>query len=660
MPDSSILITAQDRYSDAVSKMASITKSFSKDADEMQTILNRLSGQKTTLQFDAEKARQELKTLEKQFLATGSAQDKLAMEAAGQKYENIRRNLALVTKGASEAERQMQKTGEAFRKAGNQPGVGFSSIVSTVATAGALQLLGNASLGATNTLIGSAAGSEAGGMISSAISSAISGAAIGSIIPGIGTAVGAAIGAGAGLITGGAAVYGKQDDVFKSYVQDAYNRVTEERASSLSAGSAIAAGRETTMTSFTTLFGGAEKAQAYFEDLIEFAAKTPFAFDELTSISKTLKTFNYATEEMIPTLRKVGDAGAALGLSSSDVSLAATFIGRMRSSDKATLEYLNPLNERGFSVFQWIADDLDTTIADVYDKISKGKLSGTYVSDLILKQFDELYGGMMDVQSRTYAGMVSTLEDAQTELDNAMGVGYNEERKKGIAAETDFLSGETGEAMQEAYKSIGAWQADLENQKEEYIRNAIQAAMETDKYIAAKQAGDAVTMGRIIMEAKIHGINEYNAGPGAQEQLASDLALIESIRDDAALNKAYWDAGHKLGLEFSKGRAAGMNGISVQRAAEIDRIYAGYDNYTLRPGYAVGLPRVPYDNFPALLHEGERVLTAREARAADRNSGSVHVTITGNTFGGSMTPEEVGRAVVAEINRALILAAPAS
>ena len=43
--------------------------------------------------------------------------------------------------------------------------------------------------------------------------------------------------------------------------------------------------------------------------------------------------------------------------------------------------------------------------------------------------------------------------------------------------------------------------------------------------------------------------------------------------------------------------------------------------------HAAGLNRVPYDNYAALLHEGERVLTAREARAADRGGGSTPVSI---------------------------------
>lgn len=44
-------------------------------------------------------------------------------------------------------------------------------------------------------------------------------------------------------------------------------------------------------------------------------------------------------------------------------------------------------------------------------------------------------------------------------------------------------------------------------------------------------------------------------------------------------------------------------------------------------GYAYGLDRVPYDGFPALLHEGERVLTASEARQTEGGGVSVKVSV---------------------------------
>ena len=46
--------------------------------------------------------------------------------------------------------------------------------------------------------------------------------------------------------------------------------------------------------------------------------------------------------------------------------------------------------------------------------------------------------------------------------------------------------------------------------------------------------------------------------------------------------------------------------------------------------HAYGLKYVPHDNYPILAHQGERLLTAQEARAQDRaGAGGVSVTITG-------------------------------
>ena len=74
--------------------------------------------------------------------------------------------------------------------------------------------------------------------------------------------------------------------------------------------------------------------------------------------------------------------------------------------------------------------------------------------------------------------------------------------------------------------------------------------------------------------------------------------------------------------------------------------------------HAWGLGYVPYDNFPALLHQGERVLTASQARAADQGAGPrVQVTVTGNSFYGSDKDLEdrVARRVASEVVRAVEL-----
>lgn len=276
------------------------------------------------------------------------------------------------------------------------------------------------------------------------------------------------------------------------------------------------------------------------------------------------------------------------------------------------------------------------------------------------------------------------------------GEGYNEERGIGIKEQTDWLSGASGEAQQEANKAIGAWQASLENAKEKYIRTAVDDAMKDTDYQKAKAEGNAAEMGRIIMQAKVQGQNEYNANEGKDEALTSELALAEGIRADAASDDAYWNAGLRKGQQYSRGRAAGMAesaetiswkgdlraDVVIGASAEDGDIWVsngtGYESmsdaeykawvenggdpstmHKLGTGHAYGLNRVPYDNYPTLLHEGERVLTAREARQQDSGGDGLTLQITGPV----MVREEadvkkVAQEIVRQAIRAKLLAAP--
>lgn len=59
--------------------------------------------------------------------------------------------------------------------------------------------------------------------------------------------------------------------------------------------------------------------------------------------------------------------------------------------------------------------------------------------------------------------------------------------------------------------------------------------------------------------------------------------------------------------------------------------------------HAIGLPRVPYDNYPAILHQNERVLTAQEARSMDRSGSPVVINLTA----GKTSDPDIGRLMVA-------------
>ena len=647
MPDVSIAIKATDRFSDAMKTMKDSANSFDKSIVGMQSRLNSLNRTKATLKVDTDRARTELRSAEKQFAATGDAISELVLQEKQLTFENARRNLSLVSKEAANVEKQMLKTGNSVSKMGNKAGEGFSTIVQSVATAGGAKMIGSLAQDSVNTLVGSMLGSNGGNVFSSALSSAISGAAIGSMIPGIGTAVGAVAGGLVGMASGSVQNWSKKDDAFKSYVQNAVEEQLNEQTTSLTSGSALAASRETDQISFATLFKGEDKAKQYLADLVQMANTTPFLYDDLTAMSKTLATYGYDENSILPVLQTIGDAGAALGQSTSDMNSVATAIGRMKSSNKTTLEYLNILNDRGIGAVGMLANAYGVDQGEVYSMISKGQIAGQDAARIILDALTDSFAGSMERQSKTFSGITSTIEGLRQELDNAMGEGYNETRMAGLQAEREWLEGDSGQEMQEAYQAIGAWKASLENAKEQYIRDAVNEAMGSDAYKTAEAEGDAAEMGRIIMKAKIDGMNQYNANEGKDEVLAQELSLIDSVREDTSLNDSYWDAGYTLGQSFSKGRAAGMMGSGngeTSASASPSRLLQGV-TFPPGSGYAVGIDYVPYDNFPALLHQGERVQTAEEARS-DGSGTSIQIVMNGTVIREDADVERVASALL--------------
>lgn len=645
MPEASIVIKSTDRYSDAVKKMATVTKSFSKDVDQLEDTLYALNKNKYSLKLDASKAKAELKAAEKQFDLTHSAADGLKKELAQANYDNIVRNMKAVTTAARDTEKAISKVEN--RPGGSSGAKKVSELATAVAAGGIGDMAKDLALSAGSSLAGSLGGDIAGTMASSVLSSMATGATAGALFGPVGAAIGAAAGGIIGAATGGLQIYEKKDEAFKSYVQEAYDTVTQEQADSLSSGSAIAGAREQTQMAFAQKLGGDAEATAYLGRVKEMAKNTNYTYDEITGYSKLLLN-TYDTEKTLGVLKTLSDASAGLNLNSSDVNMFISGLSRMRTTGKTTQEYLNYFSERGVDVYQALANSTGADKSSIAEMVTDGKISGEDAAEAILTYINDTYGGLSEKLATTYDAMVDNLADFQADMDAAMGEGYNEGRKAGIQAQMDWMSGESGEAVEEANRAIGAWKAELENQKEQYVRDAMDAMMASDEYQTAKAEGDAAEMGKLIMQAKVQGMNEYNASEGAQLALESEKALVTSIRNDTVLNQNYWDAGYEKGQEFSKGMAA----------ARRDNYWSGYGS-TTGPNpqrnpyrYAVGIDYVPYDNFPALLHQGERVQTAVEARSERPGMSGIQISMYGTTIREDADIDRVAEALLRKVELA--------
>ena len=624
--NASIAMSVQDNLSAAIVAMKSSVTNFRSDVTALQGELDRLNATRVQMRVDLTGAKREAQQAQQAFEELGDSATEAERQAAAadwkkaeENLENIRQQYELVGRQVRQTTRDMEAASGAISKADNRADSagGGKGILSALGQAGLVSMVGDAAGQWANVLLGSAYGGATGTLLSSGLSGAVQGAAMGSLLGPVGTVAGAVVGGGIGLITGGSQIYQERDDAFKAYVQEATQGQMEDLSTSITSGSATAAQRELDLIAFDQLLGG--RGAKYLDDLREMAAATPMEYEDLTAMSRALATgFGKDQQRMLDLMEGIGNAGSAVGVDASGMTYMAQVMSLMQSSGKVGLENLKAFQDRGINVIGMLSDALGKSQGDIYDMISKGSISGTQAVDII-QQGLEQYAGAMDKMSQTFSGLESTLADAQTEMDNAYGEGYNETRKKGFQEEIDYLSGESGALIQEANRAMGAWQAELENSKEQYIRDAMDAVINSDEYKAAMSEGTDegyAEAGRMLMEAKVRGMNEYNASEGAQLMIQLETEMAAAIRDDTASNDAYWDAGYRKGQEYSKGWAAARASQWIEDVPDENTV-AGRVRARNSYRYAYGLDRVPYDDFPALLHEGERVLTAQEARAQD-------------------------------------------
>ncbi len=720
MPEVGIVMTLRDRISSSMKSMINsgmeLNKEFEELYDRVTDVENLQVGlakgiaeAKTgiTKQTDAVKAAKDAwDALRKS--GNASAED---LKGAADKYQDeveglnrLKDQLNEYNASSKDARAEMRELSSEYRKLktsmaaeGSGDGLlteGASSgatedgedLLRQLGKAGVIKMLGDSGSQLVSGFLESAAGQPLASAVSSTVGGAISGAALGSVVPGIGTAIGAAVGAASGLISGATQVFEAKDDAFKSYYQDAYNTVTEEQNSMLSSGSAIAGSREQTQMAFARRFGSDEAAREYLDRVKVMAANTNYDYDDITGYSKKLLN-SYDPEEVFRVLQSLSDATAGLDLSGSDVDVLISGLSRMRTTGKATSEYLNYFRERGIDADQALADALGVDKSGISDLVSKGKIGGTEAAEAILDYIDQEFGGLSDKLASTYDAMVDNMADAEANLQARMGEGYNETRKEGIEAQTAWMSDSEGE-LGDAYSMIGTWKASLENTKEQLEREALDAVMSgvlSESYLDSDQrdrlaelaqayqdalakyeAGNeeaGAQMGALLAEAQVIAMNEYNASDGARLALESELALAGAIRDDTASDAAYYDAGYRKGQEFSRGLAASLWAGEADTAAAVTSGLSRSKGTVSGKSHAFGLDRVPYDEYPALLHEEERVLTASEARAMDREmagGATYQVTVTGNSFMGTgdEMAGQVAEVIVRELERASIAAAP--
>lgn len=159
--------------------------------------------------------------------------------------------------------------------------------------------------------------------------------------------------------------------------------------------------KEQSQVAFETLLGSADEAKERIDDLIEFAAKTPFRLPGIIDANRQLQVLTDGTLAGKEGLRLVGDAAAATGR---DMSQVAFWIGRTY----AGLQSGTPVGEATLRLIEMGLVSGSTALE--LQRLAKTARSSSQAMEIIEETFAGT-SGAMERQSRTLVGLKTTLSD---------------------------------------------------------------------------------------------------------------------------------------------------------------------------------------------------------------------------------------------------------
>lgn len=194
-----------------------------------------------------------------------------------------------------------------------------------------------------------------------------------------------------------------------------------------------AADMESLEVAFETIIGDGGKARETLKGIAELGASTPFEFPELADAGRKLLAFGEAADNIVPALRRIGDVSAGV---QAPIAEIAEIYGKARVQGTLFAEDINQLTGRGIPIIQQFAQILGVSQSEVKKLASEGKITFPLLEQAFKNLTTEggSFFGMMEKQSRTTNGLLSTLKDNFNELFRIIGKPINDFLKPIIEA----------------------------------------------------------------------------------------------------------------------------------------------------------------------------------------------------------------------------------
>lgn len=201
-----------------------------------------------------------------------------------------------------------------------------------------------------------------------------------------------------------------------------------------------------------------DKADRLFAQITELAVKSPFTVKELVTYTKQLAAYQFESEKLYDTTKRLADVSAGLGVDMGRLILA---LGQVKAANYLRGTEVRQFTEAGFNILGELAkyyQELEgrmVSVAEVQERVTKRMVSFGDVETIFKRVTDAggLFYNMQAIQAETLSGQISNLRDSIDIMFNEIGKANDGALKDAVAAVRSLV--ENWETLASVLKQVG-------------------------------------------------------------------------------------------------------------------------------------------------------------------------------------------------------------
>jgi tape measure domain-containing protein len=177
---------------------------------------------------------------------------------------------------------------------------------------------------------------------------------------------------------------------------------------------------QTSTAAFTTILGSAAAAKKMMADISAFAMTSPFPRQAFISATQQMLGFGIASKDVIPILKTINDATAALGGNAQTVAEFSDIFATIQSQGKITGQEIQRFGQIGVNAVQILAKAAGKTGDEIRKEISSGSIDAATAIKELTDGMNAQFAGAAENVKNTFPGAIDRVKGAWRDFASAV------------------------------------------------------------------------------------------------------------------------------------------------------------------------------------------------------------------------------------------------